>query len=233
MTDDARATRLPGEEPDLGPWRECSLARLAESVLAMASRRRQSSSRSGPLVVAVDGRSASGKTTLAAALHSFSDGAAVVHTDDIAWQHSFFDWDRLLVTALLEPVSAGREVVFRPEAWAANGRDGVIHLPAGRSLLLVEGVGASRRELASWLDAAVWVQSDAVDGRTRGIARDILLGREPDEAERFWDEWMGEEEPFLRRDRPWERVDLAVLGTASAGPDRWLVSPQRPGIRLS
>lgn len=167
MTEDVRRTRLPVEEPDLGPWRECSLAGLADSVHVVASRRRESSTRRGPLVVAVDGRSGSGKTTLAMALQSCYDVAAVVHTDDIAWHHSFFDWDGLLVSELLDPVSAGRDVSFRPEAWAVNGRDAVIHVPVGLSLLLVEGVGASRRELAPWLDAALWIQSDVVDARTR------------------------------------------------------------------
>lgn len=233
MTDHATALRLPLEEPDLGPWRRCSLSRLVEVLRAAASGRRAGSSRTGPLVVAVDGRSAAGKTTVASAVVSAVEGAVLVHTDDVAWQHAFFDWHELLVAGVLRPASAGREVAFRPPAWVERGRGGSVDVPAQSSLVLVEGVGASRRELTAWLDAAVWVQSDTVDSRTRGIARDITLGRETEEAQRFWDEWMSEEQPFLRHDRPWERADLAVLGTASTGPGQWLVSSQRPGIRLS
>jgi hypothetical protein len=40
---------------------------------------------------AVDGRSSSGKTTLAARVQAAVAGSAVVHTDDIAWWHSRFD----------------------------------------------------------------------------------------------------------------------------------------------
>lgn len=45
-----------------------------------------------PPVLAIDGRSSSGKTTLSQRLSDATDGAEVVHTDDIAWWHSRFDW---------------------------------------------------------------------------------------------------------------------------------------------
>ena len=43
----------------------------------------------------------------------------------------------------------------------------------------------------------------------------VKMGREgsievPAEAEKFWDEGMAEEIPFLNRHRPWERADLIV-----------------------
>jgi hypothetical protein len=53
----------------------------------------------------------------------------------------------------------------------------------------------------------VWIQSDAVDARTRGIARDG-----GDVA--FWNEWEAEEVPFLDEHRPWERADVIVAGSA-------------------
>ena len=41
-------------------------------------------------IIAIDGRSGSGKTTLASALVEVLPEAFVVHTDDVAWHHSFF-----------------------------------------------------------------------------------------------------------------------------------------------
>jgi uridine kinase len=49
-----------------------------------------------PVVLAVDGRSPSGKTTLAARQADAVAGSVVVHTDDVAWQHSRFGWADLL-----------------------------------------------------------------------------------------------------------------------------------------
>ena len=53
----------------------------------------------GPLIVAIDGRSAGGKTTVARRLAAGHRNAALVSTDDVAWHHSFFGWDALLVVA--------------------------------------------------------------------------------------------------------------------------------------
>jgi hypothetical protein len=86
-----------------------------------------------------------------------------VHTDDIAWWHSFFGWAELLACGVLEPIRRGQAVAFRPPAWDERGRLGAIELPADASLVIVEGVGASRREIVHLLDASVWVQSDAQD----------------------------------------------------------------------
>ncbi|WP_432524531.1 hypothetical protein [Kineococcus sp. SYSU DK006] len=104
---------------------------------------------------------------------------------------------------------------YRPPAWEARGRPGAVEVPAGSELVLLEGVGAAQRELAPFLDAVVWVQSDAALAERRGIARDVAEGVNGDleRATAFWHEWAAEELRFLRDQRPWERADLVVAGT--------------------
>lgn len=167
----------------------------------------------GLVVVAVDGRSAGGKTTLAQRLAAAHPVAALVHTDDVAWNHSFFGWDDMLRRSVLEPARRGQPVSFRPPAWDEHERPGAIEVPAGTRLLVVEGVGSSRRALADVVDVAVWVQSDVGEARRRGIERDVQLGRTPDAAVEFWDRWDAEEVAFLAADRPWERADVVACGT--------------------
>jgi hypothetical protein len=115
---------LPPEEPAFGPWSVTSLQAFARSLrgsfLADVQR---------PGIVAIDGRSASGKTTLATLLSHAVPGSVVVHTDDIAWHHSFFDWSELLLQAVLGPVQAGRGAAYRPSAWIERGREGAITVP--------------------------------------------------------------------------------------------------------
>jgi hypothetical protein len=77
-----------------------------------------------PVVLAVDGRSSSGKTTLAARLRDAVTGSSVVHTDDIAWQHSRFGWADLLIDGILIPARGGHEVAFRPPRWEGHQRAG-------------------------------------------------------------------------------------------------------------
>jgi uridine kinase len=213
------------KEPDFGPWALRPVASIMADVLARA-RSARGAARTGPLVVAVDGRSAGGKTTVADRLAVAVAGAVVVHTDDVAWHQGFFDWDELLVDGILGPVSRGEDVAFRPPAWVERGREGAIVVPAGAAVL-VEGVGSAREALTPWLDAAVWVQSDADEAYRRGIERDVAAGRNRAEALAFWDEWMAQEVPFLAADRAWERADLVVCSTPSEPVDGLLVSRAR------
>jgi uridine kinase len=166
----------------------------------------------------VDGRGGSGKTALAGRLCRVLRPAAVVHSDDVAWNHSRFGWDDLMIGGVLEPLRAGRGVHYQPPAWRRAGRGGHIEVAAGASTVIVEGVGVSRRELAPLFDVRVWVQSDYDEARERGILRDKAeLGRDDEEALREWWAWEAEEVPFLRDDRPWDRAHV-IVGTGSTLP---------------
>lgn len=195
----------PGE-PAAGPWRVERVDALARTLLAGALPGR-------PRIVAVDGRSAGGKTTVAGRLAAAVPGAAVVHSDDVAWWHSFFGWGDLMRTGVLEPLHRGAAVDHRPPAWDERGRAGSIAVPAGCPAVFVEGVGVGRRELAPWVDVLLWVQSDQALARERGLLRDG-----GDAAVGFWEEWRAEEEPFLAAERPWERALLVVAGNAVTLP---------------
>jgi len=208
---------LPPGEPAATAWRAMDRAGLVDLL-----RRAAGPPTTRPRVVAVDGRSAAGKSTLATWLHDAVPASAVVHTDDLAWNEPFFRWGHLL-RQVLEPLHRGEAVRLRPPAWREHGRPGAIHLPAGLELVVVEGVGASQREHADLVDATVWVQSDAGEAERRGIARDVEQGVNGDhqQAVAFWHEWMSHELPFLQQQRPWERAALVVAGTA--------VLPLEPG----
>lgn len=200
-------------EPVVSDWETVPFDRVVADLLVRLG--------DGRRVIAVDGRSAGGKTTLAGRLVDAIPGAGLVSTDDVAWHESMFGWSTLLVDGVLRPFRAGADVAYRPPAWERMGRSGAITIPDSVRVLVVEGVGASRAELADWLDLAVWVQSDHAEAERRGIARDIASGVNGSEREAtaFWHTWQAEELPFLDRDRPWERADLVLAGTSPAGPD--------------
>jgi hypothetical protein len=157
--------RLPPEEPAAGPWR---VERITDVIAGFTDRTRLAAER--PLIVAVDGRSSSGKTTLASRVAEAVPASVVVHTDDIAWFHSRFGWADL-AEHLLEKVRTRDALSFRPPAWIERGREGAIVVPRGIQLLLLEGVGSSRQELAHLLDARLWVQTDQTEIDRRNDAR--------------------------------------------------------------
>jgi len=191
-------------EPDFAPYRAVSTDELGVIAAAHLPAR--------PGLILVDGRSGSGKSTFAGLLARVL-GAAVVATDDVAWHLHPTDWAAQMLDGVVQPWSQGREVRYTPPGWPRHGRRGEIQVPSG-SDLIIEGVGASRRELKPYAHLTVWVRSNSMEARRRGIERDIVLGRTRQEAETFWDEWMSAERPFLESEQPWARADLVVDGTA-------------------
>lgn len=200
---------LPDGEPAVDEWRAVGKAELVRLIEQAAPR-----PAGRPLVVAVDGRGAAGKSTLAGWLLEAVPASAVVHTDDLAWCEPFFAWGPSL-QQLLRALHRGGSVHQRPPAWETKGRSGAIDVPAGTELVVVEGVGASQREHAELIDVTVWVQSDFAEAERRGIVRDIELGLNGDaeQSVAFWHEWMAHELVFVQQQRPWERAALVVAGT--------------------
>jgi hypothetical protein len=200
----------PEGEPVAGPWRVALLSELVSMLLKTGGRLV-----GRPRIVAVDGRSGSGKTTLAERFRTAVPGAEVVHTDDIAWWHSRFGWSDLMIDGVLGPLHRGRSLHYQPPAWANRCRAGHIDVSARASVVIIEGVGAARREVTHLLDAAVWVQSDFSEAERRAILR----GGADAPARELRDAWMTEEIPFLAADRPWERATIIVAGTTDITHD--------------
>jgi hypothetical protein len=186
--------------------------RIADVVRAFADRSPPAAGQ--PLVIAIDGRSSSGKTTLAGHIARAVPASAVVHTDDIAWNHSRFGWADL-ARRILEEIHVDAASSFRLPAWDRMGREGAITVPGGTRLLLLEGVGSSREELADLLNARLWVQSDWAITERRTDAR-ISSGETTRTGVAGW---MAEELPFLAACRPWEHADLIIAGTPKLAYD--------------
>jgi hypothetical protein len=74
--------------------------------------------------------------------------SCTVHTDDVAWNHAFFDWTDVIIENVLRPLHRGEAVQFRPQAWVEHGRPGTIDVPAGLDVVWVEGTGIIREQLA-------------------------------------------------------------------------------------
>ncbi|HEX8487289.1 MAG TPA: NTP transferase domain-containing protein [Propionibacteriaceae bacterium] len=138
-----------------------------------------------PVLVALDGRSGAGKTTLAAALalcrpatvisgdDFYSPGMAVLDVrarerlTDAEIAEQVFDWRRLRDQALV-PLVHGQWARYAPYDWTAqDGRLGKrVELPPS-SLVILEGVYSGRPELADLMDLAVLVEIPAERRRQR------------------------------------------------------------------
>lgn len=155
-------------------------------------------------VVAVDGPAGAGKSTVAAALLSGFEDAALVRMDDL-----YPGWDGLaaavprLLEWVLHPLAAGHRARYRRYDWDA-GRYAEWHdVPAG-PVLVLEGVGCGSAAARAYLTFLLWVQAPYELRMRRGIARD---------GETFaphWQRWAAQEKALFAAERTREHADLVL-----------------------
>ena len=181
-------------------------------VAAAAEAARRAAPRDGrTCVVAVDGRSGAGKTSLAARLRAELD-APVVTLEDL-----YGGWDGLergidlLVSEVLEPLSAGRAACVPRYDWVTDAWEipWVLEPP---ELLIVEGVGAGARRAAAYASTLVWMQEAAAVRKKRALDRD------GETFAPYWDMWAGQEDAMLARERTPDRADVIIDGLNSSCP---------------
>jgi uridine kinase len=154
-------------------------------------------------VVAIDGRSGSGKTRLSGLLRE-ELGAPVVSLEDL-----YGGWDGLergidlLVTEVLEPLAAGRTARVPRYDWITRtwGAPTPLDPP---ELLIVEGVGAGARRAAVFESLVVWLEAPDAVRKKRA------LGRDGETFTPYWDYWAAQEDAMLARERTPERVDVLI-----------------------
>jgi uridine kinase len=176
------------------------------------------------LIVAIDGAGGSGKSRLADALRTRLTAShvptSIVEVDDFflpsarrprgsAWEKPIggdFDWQRLR-QEVLEPLRRGEAARYGRYDWAADEMAGVSEV-SPHGVVIVEGVYASRRELASFYDLRIWVECPRELRLSRGLARDGETARK-----RWEEDWMPGEDRYIEEHRPQERADAVVRGT--------------------
>lgn len=154
-------------------------------------------------VIAIDGRSGAGKSSLAALLGD-ELGAPVVALEDL-----YGGWDGLergidlLVAKVLEPLRAGKAARVPRYDWVARewGTPWVLEPP---EVLIVEGAGAGARRAAAYASMLIWIEEPAPVRKKRALDRDGATFIP------YWDMWAAQEEAMLAREHTTERADLVI-----------------------
>lgn len=132
-----------------------------------------------PLLLLLDGRAGSGKTTLAEGLGDMID-AQIVHMDDLTP-----GWEGLQAASIqLERLLDGGQV--ERYDWVQGRSDGVITVDRSRSLI-VEGCGSLTLGTKRFATHSIWVEADDALRRERALTRDGAMFAE------HWDTWAEQE----------------------------------------
>jgi anthranilate synthase component 1/para-aminobenzoate synthetase len=170
-----------------------------------------------PVIIAVDGRSGAGKTTLAielAARLREHHKVSLFHLEDVypGWNGLAAGIERY-VTTVLAPLSRGDAADWVSWDWEKH-YDGPARTTLPAEIVIVEGVGAAAASARPMLDAVIWSESSDDDRRTRALARDGST------YEPFWDLWAAQEDEWLATDPVPDHAQIRVLNRADGtAPD--------------
>ncbi|NVM93615.1 aminodeoxychorismate synthase component I [Arthrobacter wenxiniae] len=181
---------------------------------------------SRPVIIAVDGRSGAGKTTVAlelAALLRRHRTVSLFHLEDI-----YPGWDGLAegveryVSTVLAPLAQGRTAHWTAWDWASGdwgpADDAGSRTTAAADVVLVEGVGAAHAAARALVDVVVWVEAPAPARRRRALERD------GETYAPFWDRWAAQEDELFAGGDVAAAADIVVDGSrgVAGAPERVL-----------
>jgi anthranilate synthase component 1/para-aminobenzoate synthetase len=164
-----------------------------------------------PVIIAIDGRSGAGKTTLAVELAARlreHHKVSLFHLEDIypGWNGLAAGIDRYAST-VLAPLHRGEPAEWVSWDWNAH-YDGDTRTTLPAEIVLVEGVGAAAEAARPYLSAVIWADAPEQDRRSRALARD------GESYEPYWDEWAAQEQEWLARDDVPAHADIRVHNLA-------------------
>ncbi|MFJ6269505.1 aminodeoxychorismate synthase component I [Pseudarthrobacter oxydans] len=182
-----------------------------------------------PVIIAIDGRSGAGKTTLAVELAArlrAHHKVSLFHLEDIypGWNGLAAGIERY-VSTVLAPLSRGEAASWVCWDWE-NHDDGEPRVTLPAEIVIVEGVGAAAAAARPLLSAVIWAEAPDDVRRTRALDRD------GETYEPFWDQWAAQEEEWLAADKVPLDADVRVLNPAdgSAPADVLQVLPYLPSL---
>ena len=174
---------------------------LANRVLELVDEGKQT-----PILL-IDGRSASGKSTLADQLQQrlFKDGETlprVIHMDDLyeGW-HGLQAGHDLLLRSVLRPVSQRKRANWQEWDWALDRRERWREFDGGTPLI-IEGCGSLSQSTIEHSDLSLWLEVAEPVRRERWIQR---TGNDHDE---WWPVWAAQELDFYAREKS---ADIAMF----------------------
>jgi uridine kinase len=165
----------------------------------------------GVRLIALDGRSGSGKTWLAGRLAA-PIGAPVIHLEDL-----YPGWAGLAATAevlsdwVTGPLGRGQPARWRRFDWDAMSY-AEWHSTGPADVIILEGCGSIRTRLAGTYAARIWAEAPAATRRERLRARPDWAAYAP-----HAQQWAEDEDRLYQSEQTRQRCDFIIANPAADG----------------
>lgn len=185
-----------------------------------------------PFLVAVDGLSGAGKTTLVDGLNNMTDNVAILHIDDFIVERSRryntgqpeyleyyqLQWDiQGLVESLFEPLQRGQTYLMLPyyerDLDSIKENELVVESDA---LVIIEGIFLLRKEWCDYFDYIVYLDCPRDVRYKRALNRDTYIGNMTERIKKYERRYWPGEDYYLKTDKPCERADLVYRNSTDA-----------------
>ena len=171
----------------------------------------------GSLTLAIEGGSASGKTTLSETLEQIYD-CTVFHMDDFFLRPEQRTKERLLIPGgnidkerfleeVLSPLKNGKSITYRPFNCSTMSLEPLITVKP-KSLCVIEGAYSMHPDLRHFYDLSVFLETESSVQKKR-----ILNRNTPSLAQRFFEQWIPLEETYFNAFDIKNCCDMAICLT--------------------
>ena len=167
-------------------------------------------------IILIDGRAASGKSSLAAEVKNvlfkeLEQAPRLIHMDDLypGWEGlqlgSFY-----LNQQILQPLRSGKQAHWQLWDWQ-QGQRGRADEPgnvwrefSGGTPLIVEGCGALSRASSELADYRIWIEAP------KDLRHSRWLERDGEKFNDFWHIWAAQEDEFYQQEKSQQLADLVI-----------------------
>jgi len=163
-------------------------------------------------LITVDGCAGSGKSIFAGQLATALGKAPILQIDDFISNEDLTGWWPRLEEQVLTPLFQGKGIRYQARDWEKDYHGsslGPWKEQAFAPVMILEGIGSSRKALASRLSYSVWVEAPQELRLQRGLERDKAIPG----ATETWRKFQEMEKMFFEVEQCRERAHLIVDGT--------------------
>ncbi len=158
------------------------------------------------LLIAIDGRGGSGKTTFAKILQNKLSNSIIFHLDEFNYPLIKEDYQKL-VKQIITPLKNNQKAIFQVYNYKNKIYKDFKKIDSNK-IIIFEGVTTLSLNLEKYFDYKIWIQCPIKIGNKRGIQRELKLTG--NDITNIWNNFKISEEKYINDEKPENNANLII-----------------------